>query len=60
MSENYYVIILSYEIPYNVLDSTDPDVVKARDNLYERVKNFLPDKYEKFSAKMTLQQLKDT
>lgn len=60
MCDNYYVIMLSYEIPYNALDSTDPDVVKARENLFERLKNFLPEKYEKFSVKLTLHQLKDT
>ena len=60
MSDNYYKIILSYEIPYNILDSTDPDIVKARDNLYESLKDFLPEKYERFSVKLVLYQLKDT
>ena len=34
--------------------------MKARENLFERIKNFLPEKYEKFSVKLMLQQLKDT
>ena len=34
---NYYKITLSYEIPYNVLDSQDPSVIQARDNLYQRL-----------------------
>ena len=60
MSDNYYKIILSYEIPYNVLDSTDPDIVRARDILYESLKDNLPEKYERFSVKLVLFQLKDT
>lgn len=60
MSDNYYKIILSYEIPYNVLDSTDPNIVRARDILYESLKDNLPEKYERFSVKLVLFQLKDT
>ena len=60
MSDNYYKIILSYEIPYNVLDSTDPDIIRARDILYESLKDNLPEKYERFSVKLVLFQLKDT
>ena len=60
MSDNYYKIILSYEIPYNVLDSTDPDIVRARDILYESLKDNLPEKYERFSVNLVLFQLKDT
>ena len=59
MSENYYKITLSYEIPYNILDSQDPNVIKARDVLYENLKE-IPEKYEKFSVKLVLHQLKDT
>lgn len=59
MSDNYYKITLSYEIPYNVLDSQDQNVVKARDILYESLKT-IPEKYEKFSIKLVLYQLKDT
>lgn len=60
MNDNYYKIILSYEIPYNILDSNDPDIMKARDILYEKLKNIIPDdKYEKFSVKLVLYQLKD-
>ena len=60
-SSNYYKITVSYEIPYNVLDSQDPNKVKAREVLYESLKNIIPaDQYEKFSIKLTLYQLKDT
>lgn len=60
MNDNYYKIILSYEIPYNILDSQDSNISKARDVLYERLKNIIPeDKYEKFSVKLVLYQLKD-
>lgn len=56
----YYNIILTYEIPYNVLDSQDPSIIQARDNLYERLANIIPPKYELFSVKLVLYQLKDT
>lgn len=59
-SDNYYKIVLSYEIPYNVLDSTDPNIIKARDILYDSLKDNLPEKYERFSVKLVLFQLKDT
>ena len=57
---NYYKITLSYEIPYNVLDSQDPSVIQARDNLYQRLTDIIPEKYERFSVKLVLYQLKDT
>lgn len=60
MSDNYYKITLSYEIPYNILDSQDSNVVAARDILYSNLKSIIPDRYEKFSVKLTLYQLKDT
>lgn len=60
MSDNYYKITLSYEIPYNILDSQDQDIVQARDILYEKLKSSIPEKYEKFAVKLTLYQLKDT
>lgn len=59
MNDNYYKIILSYEIPYNILDSQDPDIIKARDILYDKLKNIIPEKYERFSVKLVLYQLKD-
>ena len=59
MNDNYYKITLSYEIPYNVLDSQDPNVIKARDALYESLKE-IPERYEKFSIKLVLYQLKET
>lgn len=57
---NYYNIMLSYEIPYNVLDSQDPNIILARDNLYDRLANIIPSRYELFSVKLVLYQLKDT
>lgn len=60
MNDNYYKISLSYEIPYNILDSQDSNVISARDILYENLKNMIPERYEKFSVSLTLYQLKDT
>lgn len=58
--DNYFKIILSYEIPYNVLDSNDPEVKGARDIFYDKLKESIPqDRYEKFSLKLSLFQLKD-
>ena len=57
---NYYNITVSYEIPYNVLDSQDPGIIQARDNLYDRLADIIPPKYELFSVKLVLYQLKDT
>ena len=60
-NDYYYKIVLSYEIPINILDSQDQDKVQAREILYETLKNLVPeDKYEKFSVKLVLHQLKDT
>jgi len=58
--DNYYKITLSYEIPYNVLDSKEESVSRARDILYESLKNNIPEKYERFSVKLVLYQLRDT
>lgn len=60
MSDNYYKIILTYEIPYNILDSQEPSIIRAREILYERLKEDIVDKYERFSVKLVLYQLKDT
>jgi hypothetical protein len=60
-SINYYKIIVAYEIPYNILDSQDPNLVQAREIMYDSLKNSVDsDKYEKFSVKLTLYQLRDT
>ena len=57
----YYKILLSYEIPVNVLDDQDPNRVKAREILYSRLKDVVKnEKYETFSVKLLLHQLKDT
>lgn len=60
MNENYYKIMLSYEIPYNVLDSQDPDIIRARDTLYAKLRDNIPPKYDRFSVKLVLHQVKDT
>jgi len=56
----YYNICVSYEIPYNILDSDIPEVIQAREALYETLSSGIPEKYEKFSVKLVLYQLKDT
>lgn len=60
MNENYFKITLSYEIPYNVLDSQDPDVISARNTLYESLSKCIPERYDKFFVKLVLHQVKDT
>lgn len=61
MDDIYYKITLLYEIPYNILDSQDENVVVARDILYENLKNSVPsDRYEKFYVKLVMYQIKDT
>lgn len=57
---NYYKITISYEIPFNVLDSQDPNVIQLRNNLYQRLNEIISDKYERFSVKLVLYQLRDT
>lgn len=59
-NDTYYNIHISYEIPYNVIDSQEPCIVKAREILYENIKASIPEKYERFSLKLVLHQLKDT
>lgn len=57
----YYKIVLSYEIPNNVLDSQDPNKIRAREILYNTLRDIVPEgEYEKFSVKLLLHQLKDT
>jgi hypothetical protein len=61
MISNYYNIILSYEIPYNVLDTTEQSSVDARERLFTNLKGIIPSsKYETFSVKLTIFQLKET
>lgn len=61
MEDTYYLIHVSYEIPYNVMDSTEIDILKAKGILYSRLKSILPDKYERFGdLRLGLNQLKDT
>ena len=60
MEDNYYKISLSYEIPYNVLDSEESDIIKARNILYETLKNSIPEKYQKFWVKLVIHELRDT
>lgn len=61
MSENYYRISVSYEIPYNVIESTDDNVISAKNIFLENIKAAIPEeKYDRLFAKLTLHQLKDT
>lgn len=59
---SYYNIALSYEIPYNVFDTTtDQSKLDAKNHLFERLKGIVPQpKYEIFSIKLTVFQLRDT
>lgn len=56
----YYRINSTYELYYNPLDSDDPDIIKAREVLYDRLGGLIPDKYEKFSTSLSMTQLKDS
>jgi glutamyl-tRNA reductase len=38
----------------------DPDISKAREILYEKLKTIIPEKYEKFSSSLSMTQLRDT
>ena len=59
--DNYFKIVLCYEISCNILDSQDPEIKAGRDIFYEKLKDSIPqDKYEKFSLKLSLYQLKET
>lgn len=60
-NDNYFKIVLSYEIPTNILDSNDPEIQQARDIFYDKLSATIPkDRYEKFSLKLSLYQLKDS
>jgi len=58
----YYRIVLAYEVPFNVLDTEgDENKIIARDSLYKKLSELVdPEKYEKFSTKLIIYQLKDT
>lgn len=57
----HYRIILTYELPYNIFESTDPDRLCARENLYERLANLVPEeRYDKFFVKLSMYQRKDS
>lgn len=58
----YYKILLAYEVPFNVLDAGGKlEKMQVRDNLYENLGNLIPeDKYERYSVKLVLYQLRDT
>lgn len=58
---NYYFRINStYELYYNPLDSEDPDITRAREILYDKLKSVVPEKYEKFSSSLSMTQLRDS
>lgn len=56
----YYRVNSTYELYYNPLDSDDPDITRAREVLYDKLKNIIPNKYEKFSSSLSMTQLRDT
>ena len=58
----YYKILLAYEVPFNVLDAGGKlEKMQVRYNLYENLGNLIPeDKYERYSVKLVLYQLRDT
>lgn len=58
--DNYFKIILAYEISSNILDNQDSEIKAARDIFYDNLKESIPsDNYEKFSLKLSLYQLKE-
>jgi len=59
-SSNYYKVTLSYEIPVDVINDQNLKVVEARKLLYDSLKNGMPDRYDKFSLKLTENQLSDS
>jgi hypothetical protein len=59
-SNYYYRVNSTYELYYNPLDSDDPDITRAREILYDKLKNIVPEKYEKFSSSLSMTQLRDT
>lgn len=60
MVNYYYRVNSTYELYYNPLDSDDPDITRAREVLYDKLKNIIPNKYEKFSSSLSMTQLRDT
>lgn len=59
--DNYFKIVLCYEISCNILDSQESSIKKGRDIFYDKLKDSIPpEKYEKFSLKLSLYQLKES
>jgi len=58
--DNYYKIVVSYEITSNVLESQDEEVKNLRDILYKNIRESIPERYEIFSIKLTIHELMDT
>lgn len=58
--EYYYKISLSYEIPYNVLESSDHDVVSAKGVFLDTLKDIIPERYEKLSASICVYPIPNT
>ena len=60
-SDLHYRPLLTYEVPYNVLESNDPNKLGARENLYERLTEMIPStRYDKFFVKLSMYQRKDS
>lgn len=43
-----------------MVDSEEPDIANAREELFKRVTELIPSKYERFSVKVVIYQLQDT
>ncbi len=56
----YYRVNSTYELFYNPLDSNDPDISRAKEVLYDKLKSIIPERYEKFSSSLSMTQLRDS
>ena len=60
-SNYYFEISLLYEIPNNILESTDPNLLEAKEAFFEKIENIIPkESYEIFKLKLAIYQLRDT
>jgi hypothetical protein len=58
--DNYYKIVVSYELTSNILDDQSEDIRNLREILYKNIKESIPSRYEIFSVKLTIHELMDT
>lgn len=52
-TDNYYKIVLSYEVPFNLMESSREDVRSARDILYGRIVSIIPDRYIRLNIRLS-------